>query len=121
MTSVKKSKKAGVACAICQQPLPERELRYPREVCRECDRRALNTKGRKARHISQYPENRAAQAKAKAVEFIDFGDDGDNPVFVDGLKCWRRYKFGGWVTMRDFDSGTLREFLEKAKDKEQSA
>lgn len=115
MTPAKKPVKSGVSCAICRQPLLEGDLRYPREVCRECDRRALNAKGSKARHISQYPESRAAQARAKKGEFIDFGDDGDNPVFIDGLKCWRRYRFGGWVTMRGPVPRTPRKSQGKSK------
>ncbi|HON79799.1 MAG TPA: hypothetical protein PK544_14995 [Spirochaetota bacterium] len=81
-------------CAICRAVLDEPYRSYPKAVCPECDARALNSEGRPARHITEIvpPE--------KAADYV-FADDGDNPVFIDGIRCRRRYKFGGWVTMRD--------------------
>ena len=81
-------------CAICSGELDVPYRNYPNAVCAECDKRALNSEGRPARHILQIvPPD-------KAADYV-FADDGDNPVFIDGIKCRRRYKFGGWVTMRD--------------------
>ena len=64
-------------------------------MCRRCQLRALNQDGGVPEHD------------------IDL-DKGDNPVFIDGFKCWRRYLFGGFVTMRDsFDCQSMQEYYKK--------
>jgi hypothetical protein len=38
-------------------------------------------------------------------------------VFIHGIKCWRRYRLGGFVTMRDvFDCQTSGEFHQRNFD-----
>jgi hypothetical protein len=93
----------GVVCAICATALDDFFGNYPGAVCHTCDSRALNTEGNPARHVSDYPES-IEYAHANPGTLVDFGDDGDNPVFIDGHRCRRRYKFGGWVTMREVAS-----------------
>ena len=90
----------GILCAICSTPLDDFFSHYPSAVCHGCDSRALNEEGNSARHICEFPES-IEYARAHSDTLVDFGDDGDNPVFIDGHRCWRRYKFGGWVTMRE--------------------
>lgn len=84
-------------CSICGDALehPDFARNYPGFVCRKCDTRAVNVDGESPHHESMY-------------------DDGDNPVFIDGIKCWRRYKFGGYVTMRDqHNCDSISEFYDK--------
>lgn len=83
-------------CPICgDEPAYIDFSTYPYEVCSDCDKKAVNEDGQKARSDPK-------------------GDWGDNPVYVDGEKCWRRYRFGGWVTMKDMhDCESLEEFYQK--------
>ena len=86
-----------LACSICGAELPNPSFarNYPNFVCRECDRRAINQDGNTPRFESMY-------------------DDGDNPIFIDGIQCWRRYRFGGYVTMRDdLNCASIGEFYDK--------
>jgi len=75
-----------VRCAICGKRVdnPGFARKYPNYVCRECASRAVNSEGERPSHDSM-------------------SDSGDNPVFIDGIRCWRRYRYGGYVTMRDDD------------------
>jgi len=85
-------------CAICESPLERRRGMshvYPNVVCWICDMDALNKEGEEAQMGSE-PQS------------------GDNPVFIDGQKCWRRYKFGGFISRVDqFDCEDIWEFREK--------
>lgn len=84
-------------CAICGSPEALADD-YPHAVCRQCDRRATNGSGDKAE---------------VALNGI-MAEGGDNPVYINGIKCWRRYRFGGWITMRDaYGCSSEVEFMEK--------
>ena len=85
------------SCSICKRDLTKDygvgfSRGYPNMICRLCSRKAVNGTGDEPAHNSM-------------------GDGGDNPVFIDGIKCWRRYKFGGFVTMRDYhDCSSIANF-----------
>ncbi|KKK48831.1 hypothetical protein LCGC14_3141180, partial [marine sediment metagenome] len=69
-----------IRCSICRREPVGNDL--PRLVCPRCDAMALNDAARPAETV---PDDGA----------------GDNPVYIDGKQCWRRYAMGGWATMLD--------------------
>lgn len=86
-------------CAICgdsfDQYTPDFASDYPNLVCVHCDQEATNDSGDEPFHKDRI-------------------DRGENPVFIDGQQCWRRYRFGGWITLRDdHDCDDLEEFYDK--------
>jgi len=104
----------GKKCSICNKPIHNSNLPvyFPNYVCKECDKLALTSDGKKA---SQWFKDYISVLRNKssfiAKDAIFEGVKGPNPVYIKGIKCWRRYRLGSWVTMKDvFNSRTLEEF-----------
>jgi len=112
-------------CAICGVELSGGKRLYPNPVCQQCDSRALNANGEKAKwgfeYVYETQENyrKALEQKRRyyndeSIDAIIIPDAGENPVFIDGRKCWRRYRFGGYLTMKDdHDCSDISEFYRK--------
>jgi hypothetical protein len=104
-------------CAICGGPLygiPRDLTRtYPNLVCEECDQKAVNEDGSTPKWGAEYRE--ALKKKSDNPESVTVPtDSGENPVFIEGRKCWRRYKFGGFITRLDqYDCDSISEFKKK--------
>lgn len=101
-------------CAICGGPLlgiPRDLTRtYPNIVCEECDQKAVNEDGNPPKWGAEYRE--ALKKESDDPESVTVPTDaGQNPVFINDKKCWRRYKFGGFITQFDqFDCDNISEF-----------
>lgn len=103
-------------CAICGRGFevhdPEFASRYANLVCEHCDDRAVTGEGERPEHGAEYVGEDHVSDREDGTKVIKMAPDvGDNPVYVDGIKCWRRYRFGGWITRRDdHDCDSLEEF-----------
>lgn len=89
-------------CAICREPFerydPEFAEGYANLVCEDCDSGAVNKDGEPA-------------------EVGPHDGQGDNPVYIDGVKCWRRIRFGGYITRKDdFDCDSIQEFHRRHRE-----
>ena len=94
-------------CPLCRDGPLRSHGETPVEICDECDQRAVNADGQTPWY--GYPPEK--QAEFDELPDLEPPDDGENPVFIDGHKCWRRYRFGGWITFLDYyDCDTIEEF-----------
>ncbi len=97
-------------CAICGtlHDDPDFASSYMTMVCRACEARAVNEQGDPPRHGPPVFHKRGDDL---VVE--NWGDHGDNPLYIDGHRCWRRYRFGGYITLRDlWDCPDVTTFYE---------
>lgn len=96
-----------MACPICGGVVGGMADVYPNLICDECDSRAVDAAGNDDRSGV-----RLTSTDEGVITFES--DHRENPVFVDGRQCWRRYRFGGWVTMLDrHDCDSLSEFYDR--------
>lgn len=89
-------------CAVCRESFNEYDpgfaSGYANLVCEACDQRAVTADG-------EQPTTGPHDGQ------------GENPVFIDGIKCWRRIRFGGYITRRDeHDCDSVHEFHTQHKE-----
>lgn len=99
-------------CSICGASLsdPEFALNYPNFVCEGCNQDAVNKDGETPWH--GWPPGKEPESESGVIQMAP--DQGENPVYIEGIKCWRRYRFGGHIAFRDiFDCETLAEFYDR--------
>lgn len=84
-------KKRQPECAVCNRSLAAPFCQYANAICPDCGIRALTREGLKpVRNTSQ---------------------DETVPVYVDGHKCWRQWRYATYVLMRDvYDSESRVQF-----------
>jgi hypothetical protein len=109
-------------CAICGEPFTQYGSTfaegYANLVCVTCDKQAVTEQHEPPKHGNEYSDDDTViDDDGETVTLRAPPDDGDNPVFIAGQKCWRRYRFGGWITRRDdHDCDSLTEFYKTHRD-----
>jgi hypothetical protein len=104
------SESVQLRCAICGTPEEDAThlpVGYSNPVCQACDDLAVSATGDEPWH--GYPPGQEPDSDSGTIQMAP--DHGENPVYIRGVKCWRRYRFGGWITRRDaYDCASLEEF-----------
>lgn len=109
-------------CAICGAPFEDEKAdfasNYANLVCETCDEKAVTETEMQPEAGNEQPDRGSVVEKEDGTKVIQMPSvEGDNPVYIDGQKCWRRYKFGGWITRRDdYDCESIEEFHEKHRE-----
>jgi hypothetical protein len=112
-------RKSRLRCAICEEQFDGiyrvAASDYEHLVCRQCDERAVTEDGSEPQFGNEYAGRDTVVENSEGKKVIQMAPDvGDNPVFIDGEKCWRLYEFGGFVTLWDpYDCDSFREFHQK--------
>ncbi|WP_348609675.1 hypothetical protein [Halobaculum rarum] len=107
-------------CAVCgvsQGEADDLPVGYSNPVCSRCDQLAVNEDGDDP-WTGFPPGNEPEYSTDEPIQLAP--DAGENPVYIAGTKCWRRYRFGGHITRRDaFDCASIEEFhrLHRVQDR----
>ena len=99
-----------MTCPICGGEVEGNTDTYLNLVCDDCDERAVSEDREPAKYGFEYLNREHDSDGGIQVE----PDTGTNPAFIDGEKCWRRYRLGGWMTIVDeHGCDSLEEFYRK--------
>lgn len=87
-------------CAICGEPFERYDSEfaagYANVVCNPCDEQAVTKQNESPKHGNEFLDEDSIIDDDSETPTVRMDPDvGDNPVFIDGQKCWRRYRFGG--------------------------
>lgn len=92
-------------CSVCQQPFSTPKFDHPNIVCESCEGNI-----EPYRSVTKDDENTRVNGNDGAT---DSGLE-PTPVSIKNTKCWRQFRFGELVTMRDaHDCDTYAEFLQQ--------